>query len=125
MTKAQPLLLFALAAFVVAADKRPIPETDLYSFQWIADPQISPDGSRIVYTHVAVNKKKDGYDTALWIVAAAGGPARQLTDGPSDSGPRWSPDGRQLAFTRSLEKNGKPEPSQLYLLSMEGGEARA
>ena len=107
-----------------AADKRPITETDLYAFQWIADPQISPDGAKVIYTHVTVNKKKDGYDTALWILPAKGGPARQLTDGPRDSAARWSPDGRQIAFLRSVEKTGKPEPAQIYLLSMEGGEAR-
>src|SRR5437016_14129611 len=116
MTRAKPIVLFALAAFACfslsAADKRLITENDLYAFQWIADPQISPDGSKVVYTLVTVNKKKDGYDTALWIVSASGGPARQLTDGPRDSGPRWSPDGRQLAFSRSLEKAGKPEPPQ-------------
>ena len=113
-----------LCASLYGAEKRPITETDLYSFQWIADPQISPDGAKVVYTHVTVNKKKDGYDSALWIIPARGGAARQLTDGPRDLAPRWSPDGRQIAFNRSVEKNGKPEPAQIYLLSMEGGEAR-
>ncbi|MDQ6758464.1 MAG: S9 family peptidase [Acidobacteriota bacterium] len=113
-----------LCACASGAEKRPITETDLYAFQWIADPQISPDGATVVYTHVVVNKKKDGYDTALWMVPAKGGPARHLTDGPRDSGARWSPDGRQIAFSRSVEKNGKPEPAQIFLLSMEGGEAR-
>ncbi len=119
------LLSGFLCAPTGAAEKRPITETDLYAFQWIADPQISPDRTTVVYTHVVVNKKKDGYDTALWLVPAKGGPARQLTDGPRDLGARWSPDGRQIAFSRSMEKNGKPEPGQIFLLSMEGGEARA
>src|SRR5438105_14400004 len=113
MTRAKPIVLFALAAFACFslsdADKRLITENDLYAFQWIADPQISPDGSKVVYTQITVNKKKDGYDTTLWIVPANGGPARQLTDGPRDSGSRWSPDGRQLAFNRSIEKNGTPD----------------
>lgn len=124
MTK--PILVFALAALCLQAapGSRFITETDLYSFQWIADPQISPDGSKVVYTHVSVNKKKDGYETALWIVPVGGGPTRQLTSGPHDSSARWSPDGRQLAFTRAVEKAGKPDPPQIYLLSMEGGEAR-
>jgi dipeptidyl aminopeptidase/acylaminoacyl peptidase len=118
-----PLALsLSLSAF--AQDRRPIAETDLYSFHWIAAPRISPDGSRIVYVYVNVNPKHTGYETALWIIPATGGPAHQLTSGPHDSSPQWSPDGKMLAFTRATEKDGKPEPAQIYLLSMEGGEAR-
>jgi dipeptidyl aminopeptidase/acylaminoacyl peptidase len=114
-----------IAAVVFAADpKRPITENDLYAFQWIASPQISPDGSKIVYTLVKVTAKHDNYETGLWITPAAGGSARQLTSGPHDSGAQWSPDGKLLAFLRATEKEGKPEPPQIYLLSMEGGEAR-
>ncbi len=115
-----------IAAVVFAADaKRPITENDLYAFQWIASPQISPDGSKIVYTLVKVTAKHDNYETGLWITPATGGSARQLTSGPHDSGAQWSPDGKLLAFLRAKEKDGKPEPPQIYLLSMEGGEARA
>ena len=102
-------LVFSLAA----ADRRPITETDIYSFQWIATPRISPDGSRVVYTHVVVNQKHDGYETALWIIPSTGAAARQITAGPHDSSPEWSPDGKTLAFVRSPEKDGKPEPSQI------------
>jgi dipeptidyl aminopeptidase/acylaminoacyl peptidase len=116
--------LFCFGITLVAADRRPISETDIYSFQWLANPRISPDGSQIVYVHVAVNSKHDGYETALWIIPSAGGPSRQLTSGPRDSSPQWSPDGKTLAFGRALEKDGKPQPSQIYLLAMEGGEAR-
>ena len=118
----------ALAAVASAAgSKRNITETDLYAFRWIAAPQISPDGARIVYTLVTVNAKHDNYDTSLWIMPAAGDPVRQLTSGTRDSTPRWSPDGHTLAFVRGSEqkdKDGKPQPPQIYLLSMEGGEAR-
>ncbi len=118
-----PASLFA--AVILAADaKRPITENDLYAFQWAASPQISPDGSKIVYTLVKVAAKHDNYETALWMTPAAGGPARQLTSGPHDSAACWSPDGKSLAFLRATEKDGKPEPPQIYLLSMEGGEAR-
>jgi dipeptidyl aminopeptidase/acylaminoacyl peptidase len=113
-----------LAISLVAADRRPISETDIFSFQWIANPRISPDGSRVVYVHVTVNSKHDGYDTALWMIPSSGGAARQLTSGPRDSSPQWSPDGRMLAFARATEKDGKPQPAQIYLLVMEGGEAR-
>jgi len=115
-----------MPAYSTAADKRGITETDIFKFQWIADPQISPDGSRVVFVKVWVNQKADRYDTALWIVPTSGAEKpRQLTAGPRDSGPRWSPDGKRLAFSRSPEKDGKPQPSQIYLLSFEGGEAQA
>src|SRR4030081_2990806 len=115
--------IMLLAGLLSAEEKRHITETDLYAFQWIASPQITADGSQIVYVHVAVNSKHDGYETALWIIPSSGGPARQLTSGPRDSSPQWSPDGKTLAFVRALEKDGKPQPSQVYLLAMEGGEA--
>jgi dipeptidyl aminopeptidase/acylaminoacyl peptidase len=117
--------LILIAAAVFAADaKRPITETDLYAFQWAASPLISPDGSKVVYTLVKVTAKHDNYETALWITPASGGPARLLTSGPHDSSAQWSPDGKLLAFLRVTEKDGKPAPPQIYLLSMEGGEAR-
>src|SRR3989440_9534092 len=114
----------SLPAALLAADKRPITEMDLFKFVWIADPQISPDGSRVIFVRVWVNQKADRYDSALWIVPTSGGPARQLTAGPRDGGPRWSPDGKTLAFFRSGEKEGKPQPPQIYLLSFDGGEAQ-
>jgi dipeptidyl aminopeptidase/acylaminoacyl peptidase len=120
------LAALALAWPVLAAEaRRPITETDLYAFHWAAAPRISPDGSKIVYTLVSVTPKHDGYETALWIVPSAGGPPRQLTSGSHDSAARWSPDGRLLAFLRAPEpKAEKPQPAQIWLLSMDGGEAR-
>jgi dipeptidyl aminopeptidase/acylaminoacyl peptidase len=107
-----------------APGKRNITEKDLFAFVWIGDPQISPDGSRVAFTRVTVNEKKDGYDTSIWVVGTSGNePARQLTSGPHDAAPRWSPDGQWVVFTRGLEKDGKKEPSQLCLLPMSGGDA--
>jgi len=85
---------------------------------------MSPDGARVAYVRVTVNEKKTGYDTAIWMVPTVGDAApRQLTSGPHDGGPRWSPDGQWIAFSRALEKDGKPEPPQLCLLPMSGGDA--
>ena len=119
--------VLAFVSILPAASKRPITETDLYAFRWIASPQISPDGARIVYTLVTVNSKHDNYETSLWMMASSGGEPRQITSGPRDSGPRWSPDGRSIAFLRTPEpkdKDAKPQPPQIFLLSMDGGEAR-
>uniref|UniRef100_A0A832ICE1 S9 family peptidase n=1 Tax=Eiseniibacteriota bacterium TaxID=2212470 RepID=A0A832ICE1_UNCEI len=95
-------------------------EEDLLDFTWIADPRISPDGARVVFTRVVVDRDKDAYVTALWIVETAGGTPRPLTCGRRDSQPRWSPDGRTLAFVRAGDGAAPP---QIWLLPMDGGEA--
>jgi dipeptidyl aminopeptidase/acylaminoacyl peptidase len=107
-----------------AAQKRNITEKDLWSFVWIGDPQVSPDGSRVAFVRVTVNEKKKGYNTSIWAVSTSGGEEpHQLTSGNHDSVPRWSPDGKFLAFMRATEKDGKPEPPQLAILPMAGGDS--
>ena len=107
-----------------APPKRNITEKDLFGFIWIGDPQISPDGTRVAFVSVSVNEKKDGYNTSIWMVSTTGDPApRQLTSGQHDASPRWSPDGQWIVFSRAVEKDGKPEPPQLCLLSLSGGDA--
>src|ERR1700704_6113838 len=107
-------LVLVVCFFVPAhAQKRNITEKDLFNFVWIADPQISPDGSRVAFVRVTVNDKKDGYNTAIWSIAIAGGESHALTTGTHDSSPRWSPDGRYLVFVRVTEKDGRPDMPQL------------
>jgi dipeptidyl aminopeptidase/acylaminoacyl peptidase len=119
------LLAFA-AATPAAAQKRGITEKDLFKFIWVADPQISPDGSQVAFVRVTIDEKKDQYEHAIWLAKADGSePPRKLTGGARDLGPRWSADGRRLAFTRSLEKDGRPQPPQVFVMAMDGGEARA
>src|SRR6478672_5645478 len=118
------LAFLLLATVPHAAEKRFITEKDLLKFTWIADPQIAPDGSNIAFVRVTVNEKENRYETSLFTVATSGGEApRRLTSNVRDAMPRWSPDGRRIAFVRSIEKDGKPQSGQIYLLDMNGGEA--
>ena len=135
MQRAARLLVISLmvgTAIFAFAQKRSITEKDIFQFNWIGDPQISPDGARVVFVKVSVNDKKDGYDTSLWAVATRGDEApRRMTDGKHDSSPRFSPDGKWLAFVRAPETpasagNGlasRKDGPQLYLLPLGGGES--
>jgi dipeptidyl aminopeptidase/acylaminoacyl peptidase len=117
------LLLIALPSVAPrAAAKRPITESDLYKFTWIADPQISPDGTTVAFVQVSVNEKDNKYESALYSVSTTGGaPPQRLTAGTRDTTPRWSPDGKWIAFVRPNDK----DTGQIFLLPMRGGEARA
>jgi dipeptidyl aminopeptidase/acylaminoacyl peptidase len=118
--------LCAFATWPSAAERRPIAEKDIFKFVWVADPQIAPDGSQVAFVRVSIDEKKDAYDTAIWLAKTDGSePPRAITSGTRDLSPRWSPDGRRLAFVRVSEKDGKPQPPQLHVMAMSGGEPRA
>ncbi len=119
------LLIVLMTATVYAtAQQRSITEKDLFNFTWIGDSQVSPDGSRVAFVRVSVNEKKDGYNTSIWTVSTmANDEPHRLTSGTRDSSPRWSPDGKYLAFIRTTEKDGKPDQSQLFMLAMSGGDS--
>ncbi len=72
----------------------------------VGDPQISPDGSKIIYTRSHIDKMKDGRSAALWIMNADGTRNRQLLDKGGNA--RWSPDGSRLAFI-APDDAGKPQ----------------
>jgi dipeptidyl aminopeptidase/acylaminoacyl peptidase len=114
---------------------------DLFSLRVPTQVRISPDGSQVAFTVRSVAPRRDGYRHALWLVPADGSaPARPLTLGrKSDTSPRWSPDGRTLAFLsdraavfQAAGAADRPAPSeapkeggtQVWLLPMDGGEAR-
>jgi dipeptidyl aminopeptidase/acylaminoacyl peptidase len=105
---------------------RAITERDLFDFIWVANPQLSPDGTRVAFTRVNVDEKRTGYDTSIWTVSTSGGesPVR-MTNGKHDAQPRWSPDGKRIAFVRGGDKDetGKPKSPQIAMLSLAGGEA--
>src|SRR5213075_907278 len=88
-------------------------ETLLTTEHWldwerVSDAQISPDGSRIVYTRQHVNKLEDKWESELWIVNADGSQHRFLIKGSSA---RWSPDGKRLLYLA----DGEPKGSQLFV----------
>ena len=114
LTAALPLAVLPLT---VAAEKRPITEKDIFAFHWIGDSQVAPDGSAVAFVECAVTANHDGYETAIYVLelTRAGAAPKLLTAGPRDTSPRWSQDGKQIAFLRSVEKDGKFGPGQLYL----------
>ncbi|MCL4407289.1 MAG: S9 family peptidase [Thermotogae bacterium] len=86
-------------------------------FKFAGDPQIDPSGNRIAFTLSHSNEKKDGYDKSIYMYD---GNLFQFTKGPSDSSPRWSPDGKEIAFI-SASKDEKG--SNLMLIRSDGGES--
>jgi dipeptidyl aminopeptidase/acylaminoacyl peptidase len=102
--------------------RRRLTPEDVLAFRNVEDAQISPDASRIAFV-VGDSFKADSKwaKSAIWVVETAGGEPRQLTTGPrTDSLPRWSPDGRTLAFLSDRRKDGQ---RQVFLLPRDGGEA--
>jgi len=106
------------------AQKRPIAAEDLYQFNLISGTRISPDGKHIVYTVHRVDQKTEKKYSNLWIVPADGStkPLQFTYGDQSDGSPRWSPDGRQIAFVSN--RADKEKPGQVFLIPFHGGEAR-
>jgi dipeptidyl aminopeptidase/acylaminoacyl peptidase len=98
--------------------RRKLQVEDLFAIKLAGDCQISPDGSRIAYIVQEIDKDKNEYKTSIWM-AREGKEPFQFTGGTKDNSPRWSPDGRYLAFVTN--RSGS---NQIWLLPLEGGEAR-
>ncbi len=101
--------------------KRKITAEDLYNLKEIKDVRISPDGESVIFVLQRVDRKTEKKFSNLWIVSAKGGRPRRFTQGDHvDSMPRWSPDGKTIAFVSNRDDEKQP---QIYLISTEGGEA--
>ncbi len=103
--------------------KRKISAKDLYQIEIISDVRLSPSGEQVVYSQQRVDPETEKKYSNLWIVSTNGGEPKQFTFGDQlDTQPRWSPDGESIAFLSNREDDD--EPSQLYSISLFGGEAR-
>ena len=104
----------------VAAQKRAITFADFIALKTVSDPRLSPDGKWVAYT-VSVPSLQDNRNVSrVWLAEVTTGRSRQLTNGPgSDRQPRWSPDGKTLAFISTRDSG-----AQIWVMPAAGGDSR-
>src|SRR5438105_1425933 len=128
-SRGRSALVFALApsqiSFVsghgMPRKKQLLTVDELWSVKRVGTPTMSPDGHAACAPVTVYDMKKNDGRTELWLFPIDGGKARRLTAGDKDSEPRWSPDGRWIAFTA---KRKDDEDAQIYVIAPDGGEAR-
>jgi dipeptidyl aminopeptidase/acylaminoacyl peptidase len=113
------LVLYAAAGAAPATDTHPFSVHDMVAMDRISDPQVSPDGKRVVFVVRTTDLDANRGRTDLFLVGVDGTNLRRLTTHPaSDSNPRWAPDGKTIWFLST-----RSESSQVWRLPLEGGEA--
>ncbi|MBK5256379.1 MAG: S9 family peptidase [Vicinamibacteria bacterium] len=111
--------MFLTLATLLALAAPDFTAKDLHALKRLADPQLSPDGKWVLYQQTSIDLGK-GRNTDLYLVAAAGGAPRAITSSPkTDAQGRFSQDGSRVAFLSTRDGS-----SQVYLLDLNGGEAR-
>ena len=116
------ILTFQLSIIptVLSAQRHSITFEDYIALKSVSDPQLSPDGKWVAYTVSTPSLQDNRNVSRVWVVEVAAGKARQLTGGPgSDRQPRWSPDGKTLAFVSTRDSG-----AQVWVLPIAGGDAR-
>ncbi len=114
------LLGCGLVVSAQEAAKHAIMFDDMIRLHRISEAHVSPDGKWVAFTVSTPDMDANRGVSNIWVAPTAGGTAMQLTQSGHDTSPVWPPDGKTLAFLSS--RSGE---SQVYLLSMEGGEAHA
>lgn len=122
-------IAFSLLSFFAlqASAQRTLQPSDVYRYQDISSPQISPDGKWVAYVLSSVDTAKDRRTTDVWMVSWDGKESVQLTNSPDgESNPKWSPDGHYLSFVSSRKSGAEKdeEGGQIWLLDRRGGEAK-
>src|SRR5262249_24557807 len=100
---------------------------DVYALTSVGEPRLSPDGLRAGYVVGRIDEEASAYRSAIWVAPLDGSEEpRQFTSGErNDGSPRWSPDGRWLAFLSNRDgEDEKKAKGQLYVLPANGGEPR-
>ena len=114
------ILLLAIVANPLFAAGRPMTVDDLLAVKGVSDPQVSPDGSLVVYVVTELDHATQKKHSSLWLVPTSGGQPKQLTTAAgTNNHPRWSHDGKSIAFVS--HRGGS---AQVWLLPIDGGEAR-
>jgi dipeptidyl aminopeptidase/acylaminoacyl peptidase len=102
-----------------SASRRPIAFDDFIRIKRVTDLQLSPDGSAVAFVVTVMDKEANRGASDIWLVSAKGGEPRRLTSNPAaDMNPRWSPDGKTIAFIST--RSGSP---QVWKIDPSGGEA--
>ena len=128
-------LVVCSALVTVAQQPRGITPEDYYGFEFLSDPNISPDGKLVAFVLTKVDRAQNRRNSSIWVVPVDGSrsPWQFTTSPQSANSPRWSPDGKSLAFLSSRpaadaatagSTPAEQPRNQVYLLSMNGGEAR-
>jgi len=109
---------FCAAAEAQETAKHAITFADMMKMHRVAEPTVSPDGKWVAYTVATPDMDANRNASNIWLVSTESDAPIQLTQSGHDSSPVWSPDGKMIAFLSS-----RAGESQVYLLSLDGGEA--